>query len=120
MASKLGRLNAAHASATARTNAAPHSAVGRIAAYEAAVYERQEVQAQLNAVLEDENATQQQLDEALAAVAEAAQREVETLSAAANKNIDEDVMHAVNELLGIEPLDTQEVAVEEAAASATL
>lgn len=104
IASKLGRLNAAHASATARANAAPHSAVGRIAAYETAVYERQAAQTQLEALLEA-NAPAEQIAGAQAAVEKAAQLEVETLSAAANKNIDKGVVEAVNELLGIETVD---------------
>ena len=106
-ANQLGRLNAAHASPTARAHAAPNSAVGRIAAYEAAVYQRQDVQLELESLLEDENATHQQIEDAQLAVEEAAQLEVETLSAAANKEINEDVAHAVNEMLGIESLDSE-------------
>jgi len=106
-ASQLGRLNAAHASPNARAHAAPNSAVGRIAAYEAAVYQRQDVQLELESLLEDENATHQQIEEAHFAVEEAAQLEVETLSAAANKEINEDVAQAVNEMLGIESLDSE-------------
>jgi len=102
ISSKLGRLNAAHASATARANAAPHSAVGRIAAYEVAVYERQNAQMQLEALQEVTTATPEEIAAAQAVVDEAAQFEMETLSAAANKNIDEEVVQAINELLGIE------------------
>ena len=71
-ASELGRLNAAHASETARTNAAPNSAVGETAAYERDVLDND-------------------LESAAADFAEAA-----------NKDIVEPVVHAVNELLGID------------------
>lgn len=71
-ASELGRLNAAHASATARANAAPNSAVGETAAYERDV---------LDGDLE---------------------RAASELAEAANKDIVEPVVHAVNELLGID------------------
>ncbi len=105
ISSKLGRLNAAHASATARENAAPHSAVGRIATYEEAVFARQDRQDELQELLDDPQATEEELDAARAAVEDAAQLEVETLSAAANKNVDVEVAQAVNELLGIDPAD---------------
>lgn len=70
--SDLGRLNAAHASPTARANAAPNSAVGQIASYERDVQEGD-------------------LESAAASFAEAA-----------NKDIVEPVVHAVNQLLGID------------------
>ena len=95
IASALGRLNAAHASANARANASPHSAVGRVAAYEAA--------ARVNAAvttLNDPDSTQAQLDAAQETLAtlgldpssppspeEASTAEVEALAAAANKTI---------------------------------
>ncbi len=84
MASKLGSLNAAHASETARANAAPNSRVGQIAAYEQATL----------AAREAEN------DEAMIALEEAA---AEALAAASNKNNSDDpaVVAAVNGLLGI-------------------
>lgn len=127
IASALGRLNAAHASANARAHAAPNSAVGRIAAYEEA--------ARINAAvttLNDPEATQEQIDAARAALVElgvdpdnpptpeeAATAEVEALAAAANKSIaplgpddDQDantvsdaIQSQVNALLG---LDTQQ------------
>ncbi|SHJ39196.1 hypothetical protein SAMN02745165_02284 [Malonomonas rubra DSM 5091] len=101
-ASKLGRLNAAHASATARANASPNSAVGRIAAYEAAVYGRMDAQSQLEALQSDPSTPQAELDAALTAVEVAVQAEMETLAAAANKDVDQDVAQAVNDLLGID------------------
>ena len=110
--SKLGRLNAAHASPTARANAAPHSAVGRIATYEEAVNETLTAEQAYN---EDpanqaflENYQQAYLDQE------------EALAAAANKDIDEDVAQAVNEMLGIDtpeepPEETPEETTEETA-----
>jgi len=71
-ASELGRLNAAHASETARANAASNSAVGETAAYQRDV--------------EDGD------------LADAAAE----LAHAANKDIVEPVVHALNELLGID------------------
>jgi hypothetical protein len=71
-ASELGRLNAAHASETARANAAPNSAVGQTAAYE-----RDVLDGDLESAASD-------------------------FAAAANKDIIEPVVHAVNELLGID------------------
>ena len=76
-ASELGRLNAAHASATARTNAAPTSAVGQTASYERA------------------------------AVDGDLERAAAELAAAANKDIIEPVVHAVNELLGIDDAEIE-------------
>lgn len=57
VARTLGHLNAAHASATARANAAPHSAVGQSAGYEAEAYERKDAQAARDSPLEDPTAT---------------------------------------------------------------
>lgn len=71
-ASSLGRLNAAHASPTARANAAANSTVGQIAAYEQA---------------------------ALVGDVQAA---AESLAMAANKTVDTSVVKAVNELLSLE------------------
>jgi hypothetical protein len=76
-ASELGRLNAAHASVTARANAAPDSAVGETAAHERDV---------LDGDLE---------------------RAASELAEAANKDIVEPVVHAVNELLGIDDADSE-------------
>lgn len=67
-----GSLNAAHASATARAHAAPNSQIGKIASYESAI---------------------QAGDIAAAA---------SSLADAANKAIIEPVVHAVNDLLGID------------------
>ena len=71
-ASALGSLNAAHASPTARANASPRSRVGQIAAYEGAI------------------------------AADDLQAAAESLASAANKEIDADVVAAVNGLLGLE------------------
>lgn len=71
-ARELGRLNAAHASETARANAAPNSAVGQIASYE-------------------RNVLEGDLDRAASSLVDAA-----------NKDIIEPVVHAVNQLLGID------------------
>ncbi|RRJ82483.1 hypothetical protein D0544_11455 [Aestuariirhabdus litorea] len=131
VASSLGRLNAAHASATARANASPNSAVGRIAAYEAAVnealslneaYQSQQsnieaLETALNDLKNDPNATQEAidtaqtaLDEAVAeaetngladSIAAADEASMEALAAAANKEVDDSVVSAVNDLLGI-------------------
>lgn len=103
--SQLGRLNAAHASPNAREHAAPNSAVGRIAAYEMAVHQRQEVQLELESLVEDKSATSQQIEDAHLALEDAVQLEVETLSEAANKEVNVDVAQAVNEMLGIESLE---------------
>ena len=95
IASSLGRLNAAHASPTARANASPNSVVGIIAAYEA------EVKAAEDA-------------EAVAAAAAAA---VDTLAEAANKGYPDDaVVAAVNNLLGIEATEDAPDATAEASA----
>ena len=105
---KLGCLNAAHASPTARANAAPHSADGRIATYEEAVNETLAAEQAFNedptcqALLEDYQ--QAYLDQE------------EALTAAANKEIDEDVAQAVDEMLGI---DTPEEPPEETAKETT-
>lgn len=84
VAATLGRLNAAHASATARAHASPHSAVGLIAQYEAAVH----------AAREASTAEEQ---------AELEQTAMDFLGQAANKEINEAVVSAVNDLLGIAP-----------------
>lgn len=84
VAATLGRLNAAHASATARAHASLNSAVGLIAQYEAAVYAARE------AATEEEQA-------------ELEQTAMGFLGQAANKEINEEVVSAVNDLLGIEP-----------------
>lgn len=68
----LGSLNAAHASDNARLHASPNSRVGRIASYEAAIQEG------------DVDAAATSID------------------AAANKTVTDRVLHAVNELLGID------------------
>ncbi|WP_372597252.1 hypothetical protein [Amphritea sp.] len=84
VAATLGRLNAAHASATARAHASLNSAVGLIAQYEAAVYAARE------AATEEEQAALEQTAMGF-------------LGQAANKEINEEVVSAVNDLLGIEP-----------------
>jgi hypothetical protein len=109
--SKLGRLNAAHASPTARSNAAPHSAVGRIATYEEAV----------NETLAAEQAHKEDpTNQSLLEYQQAYLDQEEALAAAANKDIDEDVAQAVNGLLGIDtpeepPEETPEETTEETA-----
>ncbi|MBR9868240.1 MAG: hypothetical protein GYB20_13330 [Oceanospirillales bacterium] len=84
VAATLGRLNAAHASETARAHASLNSAVGLIAQYEAAVYAARE------AATEEEQA-------------ELEQTAMGFLGQAANKEINEEVVSAVNALLSIEP-----------------
>ncbi len=102
IASALGRLNAAHASPTARANASPTSAVGMIATYEAAVRGTQ-----------TEAETGDNEDD----LASAAANEVEALAAAANKSIDDydTISGAVNDMLGIDSAATE----TEAGADAT-
>lgn len=168
IASKLGALNAAHASPQAFANASPNSRVGRIAAYAAAVEagrtleeaqaafegltpvsdedlaaaqdslqalqnelaalpedapERAEVEALIadaEASLADLEAQQTAYTDAEAALAEAetAATEVgdpvELLEAAANKPVDDDVVAAVNALLGLEEATATDPAVDEA------
>ena len=154
-ASKLGALNAAHASEQALANASPNSRVGRIAAYAAAVEagreaddaraaldaldpvagedldaardEVERLRAELEEVPGDE-AIQEELEAAEASLAELEERQEEyeaaetaladaealaeeagdpmdLLQAAANKPVDEEVVRAVNELLGLEEPD---------------
>ncbi len=96
LGSALGNLNAAHASETARSHAAPNSMVGQIAAYE------REMQAAIdsyNAATLGNNTTAQQAS--LAAMAAA----VQGLAAVANKDVTDDVVRSVNDLLGIDPVD---------------
>lgn len=153
--SKLGALNAAHASEQAFANASPNSRVGRIAAYAAAVEagreaddaraaldaldpvagedldaardEVERLRAELEEVPGDE-AIQEELEAAEASLAELEERQEEyeaaetaladaealaeeagdpmdLLQAAANKPVDEEVVRAVNELLGLEEPD---------------
>ena len=123
VASALGRLNAAHASPTARAHAAPHSAVGMIAAYEQAEYASRDAAGKADAA---EQAYQEALDDpdvseeeraGLAEAAELAAQEAreaaevaaEALAAAANKEVTDEVVAAVNDLLGI-PADEPEAA----------
>ncbi|GGK58565.1 hypothetical protein [Amphritea balenae] len=82
VASSLGRLNAAHASATARANAAPHSAVGLIAQYEASI-------TAAHAAESEEERTQHELEA------------MGFLGQAANKELNTEVIEAVNELLDL-------------------
>lgn len=95
-ANKLGRLNAAHASPNARLHAAPNSAVGQIAAYELAATEA-------ISSYKEGSMSYAELMETLA----------EELAAAANKPVDEEVVAAVNNLLGIEaPEESPEETIE--------
>ena len=80
-ASALGSLNAAHASSTARDNAAPNSRVGRIASYEDSITSYKD-----SDFMDEEDL----------------QAAAESLASAANKSIDSDVVAAVNDLLDIE------------------
>jgi hypothetical protein len=90
-ASALGSLNAAHASLMGLENAAPNSVVGQISAFSDAI---------------------SQEDPDVEAAAQA-------LAAAANKNIDQAVVDAVDGLLGLDDVsDDTEAAVAEAAAEA--
>ena len=103
-------MNAAHASPTARANAAPHSAVGRIATYEEAVNETLTAEEAYN-----EDPTNQAL---LETYQQSYLDQEEALAAAANKDIDEEVAQAVNEMLGIDtpeepPEETPEEETEE-------
>jgi hypothetical protein len=92
LASALGALNAAHASPTARANAAPESQVGLIAAYE---------QAMLAALaLPAETPEQVAARDAAIAAARAGQ-----LDAAANKPLSPEVVARVDSLLGLPPSD---------------
>lgn len=78
-ASALGNLNAAHASPTAMANAAPNSMVGAIADYK-------------DAVMGNVEPTEETIDEMSEAVA--------ALEAISNKDVDVDVVNAVNDILG--------------------
>jgi hypothetical protein len=84
VAGALGSLNAAHASPTARANAAANSRVGQIATYERQFTDAQKIQ-----------------DPAQRAAALAEARM--TLERAANKPVTDDVIAQVNALLGLEP-----------------
>ncbi|MBL8696817.1 MAG: hypothetical protein JNK67_00505 [Alphaproteobacteria bacterium] len=88
----LGALNAAHASPTARANAAPNSRVGRIAAYEDAMH----------VALAMPEATPAQRAAKADAIAAARAQE---LAAAANKPISPAVVARVDSLLGLPPTD---------------
>jgi len=79
-----GNLNAAHASPTAMAHAAPHSMVGLIADYKAALMDA--VNGTMTSVNHEPITT---MDEAIAAL--------ETFS---NKEVTEEVVDAVNEILG--------------------
>jgi hypothetical protein len=85
LASALGALNAAHASPTARQNAAPNSRVGMIAAYEDRVM----------AALANPTLSPTQLR------AEIAAARAEELTAAANRPVTRAVAERVDDLLGL-------------------
>ncbi|MBR0673655.1 hypothetical protein GXW76_20955 [Roseomonas soli] len=85
MASALGALNAAHASPTARANAAPNSRVGQIASYERAMVQALSIQ---DPIARD------------VAIARARSNE---LAAAANRPVSRDVVTRVDSLLGLPP-----------------
>lgn len=88
LASQLGALNAAHASLTARANAAPNSRVGMIATYERAML----------AALTLPAVTPQEITARNEAIAAA----LATLDAAANRSpVTTEVVAAVNALLGL-------------------
>ncbi|HEB96032.1 MAG TPA: hypothetical protein ENI96_06350 [Sedimenticola thiotaurini] len=122
-ASSLGRLNAAHASATARAHAAPNSAVGMIAEYERAEYASRyaaekaaDAEQAYQEALNDPDISEEELaglagaaEQAAQEAEEAAETAAEALAAAANKEVTDEVVAAVNDLLGI-PNDTPEKA----------
>ncbi|GGO86800.1 hypothetical protein GCM10011348_38530 [Marinobacterium nitratireducens] len=119
----MGSLNAAHASANARLHAAPGSRVGLIAQYEEAVLEGRELSERLERLerrLDDlyEQAALPDADPQIAeqierlerrqrrlerAVETAARIEAESLVAAANKELNDEVVAELNALLGIQP-----------------
>ena len=94
--------------ATARANAAPHSAVGRVAAYEDAAYafkdadERAQELAEIAAENPDDAEAQAAAKKAAEDAEEAHQAAAEALAAASNKSVDHAVADAVNDLLGID------------------
>jgi len=100
LASSLGALNAAHASTTALDNAAPNSRVGRIATY-GKVVQAENTLADPNATEEDKAAAQSFLDGLGLSDMTAEDAERSTLEAAANKTVTDQVMDAVNSLLGL-------------------
>jgi hypothetical protein len=100
LASSLGALNAAHASLTGLANAAPNSRVGRIAAY-AGVVAAENTLADPNATAEDLAAAQSLLDGLSSTGQTTADAEQATLDAAANKTLTDQVMDAVNSMLGL-------------------
>ncbi|WP_432696319.1 hypothetical protein ACQUQP_17485 [Marinobacterium sp. YM272] len=137
VASSLGALNAAHASATARAHAAPNSRVGLIAAYERVVEDGisladdigdlsktvAELEAELKELEVDTPAYNQvsaQLAQAKAeldaktttGLEEQARVEVSALAEAANKTLSAEVVAEVNALLGIESVVAEEVEAE--------
>jgi hypothetical protein len=100
LASSLGALNAAHASTTALDNAAPNSRVGRIATY-GKVVDAENTLADPNATEEEKAAAQSFLDGLGLSDVTAEDAERSTLEAAANKTVTDQVMDAVNSLLGL-------------------
>lgn len=84
VASKLGSLNAAHASQNARQHASASSMVGQIAAYEQAVEDARSLETSEERAIAEEQA-------------------VGMLADISNKDVDQEVVNAVNELLGIGP-----------------
>ena len=121
-ASSLGSLNAAHASPTALANASPNSTVGKLAIYRDSTLAARTAQDAYDAlaaniaatnydadgivglsVLEQAamDADQQLLADAAAAIATNQAAADTALADAANKPITDDVIDAVNELLGL-------------------
>ncbi len=92
-------------------HAAPNSAVGRIAAYEAAVSLTSETLDSYNA-LDPETTAYETLNAAYEDVVNAKQAEDVALAAAANKEVNMEVTEAVNNLLGISPVEVPEAPVE--------
>jgi hypothetical protein len=99
-ASSLGALNAAHASRAALTHAAANSRVGRIATYEKVV-RAENTLANPNATPAQKQAAQAYLNSLGLGQMSAQQAERTALARAANKPITQQVIDAVNDLLGL-------------------
>lgn len=99
-ASSLGALNAAHASPTALGHAAANSRVGRIATYDKVVRAENTLE-NPNATLAQKQAAQAYLNSQGLDQMSAQQAERTALARAANKPVTQQVMDAVNDLLGL-------------------
>jgi len=99
LASSLGALNAAHASLTGLENAAPNSRVGRIATYKEIVA-AEDTLADPNATAEDLAAAQSLIDGLSLTGMTPEEAAQSSLDEAANKTVTDQVMDAVNSMLG--------------------